>query len=108
MEPEHYECRFRRTDVRNTIQVVNLRFVICYPVVIFIQRNLFIIALEKDVIRFGVGRLRMLYKTNILLFVLSWPFERCGQVSKKPDFFLVKLKNQLYIRRDGVLNVFLN
>ena len=45
---EHPECKFR-----NTMNVVNLRFV----------------NLLKNVTRSGVGRLRMLYKANILLFV---------------------------------------
>ena len=42
------ECKFR-----NTTNVVNLKFV----------------NLLKNVTRSGVGRLRMLYKANILLFV---------------------------------------
>ena len=63
---EHSECWFRRcTDIRNTIHVVNQRFIICYLGKIFSYRNLFVIALVKNVTRFGVGRLRMLYKTNI-------------------------------------------
>ena len=71
-------------DVQNTIHVVDLRFVICYPVVIFIQKNLFIITLLKTVTRrFGVGRLRMLYKTNVALFV--------GWVSENPGFLFGKI-----------------
>ena len=70
-------------DDRNTMHVVDLRVVICYPVVIFIQKNLFIIALLKTVTRLGVGRLRMLYKTNVALFV--------GRVSENPGFLFGKI-----------------
>ena len=61
-------------DVRNTMHVVDLTFIICYPVVILL----------KTVTRFGVGRLRMLYKTNVALFV--------GWVSDDPEFLFGKRK----------------
>ena len=70
-----------------------------------------IIALLKNVTRFGVGRLTNVVESKHFagyLFDQSWPFKKCGWVSKTRDFFLVKLKNYLYIRHDGVLNVFLN
>ena len=51
---------------------------------IFILKNLLVIAVLKNVTRFGVVRLRMLYKTNAALFV--------GRVSEDPGFLFGERK----------------
>ena len=70
-------------------------------------RNLFVIALVKNVTRFGVGRLQMLYKTSIC-YLFDHDLSRDVGGFKKTRFVLVKLENHLYIRHDGVLNAFQN
>ena len=67
------------------------------------------IALIKNVTPFGVDGLRMFYKTNILLFQFDPPYHGLstdvGELFKKHAISLWwKLKNQLYITHDGVLN----
>ena len=77
------------------MHVVDLTFVICYPVVIFTQRNLFIIALLNNVTRFGVGRLRRGYTKQTFRLLFGHGFSRnvgSFKRNRNPGFLFDKIK----------------